>query len=72
MDLNELRASLIKGLNITITEEPHQEVGEEPTTKVVIRAPQAHRIALTDWLEAAETGRLVELSFFGERDRPVG
>ena len=48
---------------------PHEEIGQEPTSKVVITAPRAPLPELTDWLDATHTGRLVEMTFTeGERE----
>lgn len=66
MNVDELRASLLEGLGVTATEEPHQEVGEEPTSKVVITAPRALIDPLTDWLDVTHTGRLVVMTFDDE------
>lgn len=63
MNICELRASIIEGMGVTITEVPHEEIGREPTKKVVITAPRALLPALTDWLDATHTGRLVEITF---------
>ena len=41
MNVCELRTSILEGLGVTITEVPHEEIGEEPTSKVVITAPRA-------------------------------
>jgi hypothetical protein len=66
MNVCELRTSILEGLGVTITEVPHEEIGEEPTSKVVITAPRALLPALTDWLDATHTGRLVEMTFTDE------
>ncbi|GGG68617.1 hypothetical protein GCM10011374_36250 [Kocuria dechangensis] len=72
MDINELRASLLEGLGVSITEQSHEEIGEEPITKLVITAPWTLMPAMTDWLDATDTGRMVEMSFTGDRGRPAG
>ena len=66
MNVCELRTSLLECLGVTITEVPHEAIGEEPTSKVVITAPRALLPALTDWLDATHTGRLVEMTFTDE------
>ena len=66
MNVCELRTSILEGLGVTITEVPHEEIGEEPTSKVVITAPSALMPALTDWLDVTHTGRLMEMTFTDE------
>lgn len=64
--IDDLRASLLDGLGVTVSEEPHLEVGEEPTSKVVITAPRSLTAPLSDWLDRTNTGWLVVLTFVSD------
>jgi hypothetical protein len=66
MNVDELRASLLEGLGVAVTEVPHAEVGDEPTSKVVITAPRSLIGPLTEWLDVTHTGRLVVMTFYDE------
>lgn len=60
MNLDELRASILKHLGITLTEAEHNEPGDVHDD-VIITATGKHCDALTDWLDATDTGRHVWL-----------
>lgn len=63
MNICELRTSLLEAMGVTVTEVPHEVLGEEPAQMIVITAPRTLMPALTDWLDVTDTGRLVEMTF---------
>ena len=67
MNLDELRASILEHLGITLDEdEDEHEDLDGVHDDVLITATGTHFDALTDWLDATDTGRHIHLDRTGD------
>lgn len=69
MNLDELRASILEHLGITLDEDEDEDEHEDLDgvhDDVLITATGTHFDALTDWLDATDTGRHIHLDRTGD------
>ena len=69
MNLDELRASILEHLGITLDEDEDEDEHEDLDgvhDDVLITATGTHFDALTDWLDDTDTGRHVHLDRTGD------